>query len=185
MLALRAARPDDAGEIAAIYAPHVTEGVASFELDAPDVATMAARMAAAGDVYPWLVATDVSDGAVLGYAYAGRFREREAYRWTVETTVYLADRAQRRGIGRHLYGALLATLTRQGFTQAIGAIALPNPASVALHETLGFVHAGTLAAVGYKLGQWADVGYWQRALTTPALPPAEPLPVAGLLALDP
>ena len=185
MIALRAATPDDAGAIAAIYAPHVTAGVASFELVAPDAAGMAARMAAAGELYPWLVATDAPGGAVLGYAYAGRFREREAYRWTAETTVYLADHAQRRGIGRLLYEALIATLTRQGFTQAIGAIALPNPGSVALHEALGFVHSGTLAAVGYKLGQWADVGYWQRALAPAALPPAEPLPATGLLVLDP
>ncbi|MBB5714207.1 GNAT family N-acetyltransferase [Sphingomonas aerophila] len=185
MIALRAATPDDAGAIAAIYAPHVTAGIASFELEAPDAAIMAARMASAGELYPWLVATEGPDGAVLGYAYAGRFREREAYRWTVETTIYLASHAHRRGIGRQLYEALIATLTRQGFTQAIGAIALPNPGSVALHETLGFVHAGTLAAVGYKLGQWADVGYWQRALAPAALPPAEPLPVTGLLVLEP
>lgn len=171
MVAIRPAEPGDAGAIAAIYAPHVVAGVASFETEAPDAAGMAARMAASGGFYPWLVA---DEEGVLGYAYAGRFREREAYRWAVETTVYLAEGAQRRGIGRLLYGALVATLRRQGFTQAIGAIALPNPASIALHEAVGFRRAGAVRSVGYKHGQWIDVGYWQRELAEARVPPVEP-----------
>ncbi|WP_085808813.1 arsinothricin resistance N-acetyltransferase ArsN1 family B [Sphingomonas sp. TZW2008] len=161
-VAIRAARPSDAAAIAAIYAPHVLTGTVSFETEAPDADAIVARMAAAGDVYPWLVPADGE--TVLGYAYAGRFRERAAYRFAVETTIYLADAVQRRGIGRRLYGALLEDLRGRGFTQAIGVIALPNDASVALHEALGFRAAGRFAAVGCKFGRWVDVGYWQCAL---------------------
>lgn len=173
MIAIRTAGEADAGAIAAIYAPHVTAGVVSFETEAPDAAVIAARMAASGDFYPWLVAEEPETG-VLGYAYAARFREREAYRWAVETTIYLGAGAQRRGIGRLLYGALVATLRRQGFTQAIGAIALPNPASIALHEAVGFRRTGVLREVGHKHGQWVDVGYWQRPLAEPEGSPAKP-----------
>jgi L-amino acid N-acyltransferase YncA len=171
-VALRPAEAADAGAIAAIYAPHVVAGVASFEVEAPDAAAIVGRMTACGGLYPWIVA--VEDGRVLGYAYAGRFREREAYRWTAETTVYLAEAAQGRGVGRLLYGALVATLTRQGFTRAVGAIALPNAASAALHEALGFCCAGVLHGVGYKHGRWIDVGYWQRGLAAVEAAPVEP-----------
>ena len=171
MIALRPATPRDAAVIAAIYAPNVTQGVASFEVEAPDAAEIARRMAASAGLYPWLVA---EDGVVLGYAYASAYAEREAYRWAVETTIYVAANAHRRGVGSRLYPALLATLSRQGFTQAIAKIALPNNASVALHEALGFHHAGTVATVGWKQGKWIDVGLWQRRLAEPAVPPLSP-----------
>ena len=164
--------------IAAIYAPHVNNGVVSFELEAPDAAELRRRMAASGGLYPWLVAAE--DETVLGYAYAGRYRERAAYRWVTETSVYVAAAAQGRGIGRRLYAVLLATLTAQGFTQALGVIALPNDASVRLHEAVGFRRTGISPAIGYKHGQWIDVGFWQRALATPAEPPAEPRRFADL-----
>ena len=178
MIAIRAAEPRDAAAIAAIYAPHVLSGVASFETDAPDAAAMRRRMAAADGVYPWLVAatgTGADDG-VIGYAYAARFRERPAYRWTVETTIYVADVAQRQGAGRLLYAALVDTLRAQGFTQAIGVIALPNDGSISLHEAVGFRRAGVWREVGYKHGQWIDVGLWQCDLAEPANPPREPRP---------
>jgi L-amino acid N-acyltransferase YncA len=171
---IRAANPLDAAAIAAIYAPHVLDGTATFELVPPDTHQMMARMAAGGGLYPWLVAED--GGSVLGYAYAAPFHSREAYRWAVETSVYVAPRAQGRGVGRALYGALLDGLTAQGFTLAVGRLALPNPASVALHEAMGFRAAGVLPGAGYKFGQWIDVGLWQRALAVPADPPAEPQP---------
>lgn len=174
MIALRAARPADAATIAAIYAPHVLAGTVSFETAAPDAEQMRARMAASNGLYPWLVATAGEDTAVVGYAYATRFRERAAYRWVVETSIYLADAAQRQGVGRALYGALVATLRRQGFTQAMGVIALPNEPSVALHEAVGFRRAGHFREVGYKHGTWVDVGYWQCPLADTAEPPAEP-----------
>ena len=182
MIAIRAAHPDDAAAIAAIYAPHVLAGVVSFETQAPDADTMRARMAGADGLYPWIVATlrseEGGEEAVIGYAYAARFREREAYRWVVETTIYVADVSQRAGVGRLLYEALVDTLTAQGFTQAMGVIALPNDGSIKLHEAVGFRRAGVFREVGLKHGRWIDVGYWQRELAEPATHPAEPRPFA-------
>ncbi len=173
MIAVRAAAPADADAIAAIYAPHVLIGIASFETEAPDARAIAGRMAASDGLYPWLVATSET-GEVMAYAYATRFRERLAYRFVVETTVYVAEAAQRQGAGRLVYRALIETLRAQGFTRAIGAIALPNAGSVALHEAVGFRAAGLYDAVGYKHGRWIDVGYWQCDLHEPATPPVEP-----------
>ncbi|MCP3735173.1 N-acetyltransferase family protein [Sphingomonas sp. RP10(2022)] len=175
MIGLRAATPEDAGAIAAIYAPHVLAGTVSFETEAPDARAMRTRMAASAGLYPWIVATNGAEtGGVLGYAYATRFSEREAYRWAVETTIYVADVAQRQGVGRLLYEALIDTLRAQGFTQGIGRIALPNNQSIALHESVGFRRAGVFREIGYKQGQWIDVGYWQCELADAASPPAEP-----------
>ncbi|MGR6329707.1 N-acetyltransferase family protein [Sphingomonas sp. XXL09] len=181
MIALRAATPEDAGAIAAIYAPHVLAGTVSFEEEAPDARAMRSRMAASHGLYPWIVAVmtnpgDAAEAGVLGYAYAAEFSQRRAYRWVVETTIYMADVAQRQGIGRLLYGGLIATLREQGFTQAIGRIALPNERSIALHEAVGFRRAGVFREIGYKHGQWIDVGYWQHELTEPSVPPREPRP---------
>lgn len=174
---LRAARPRDAAQIAAIYAPHVLSGIVTFETEVPDAAAMAARMAGSNGLYPWIVATaEAGDDQLLGYACAFRFRERAAYRWVVETSIYVAERAQGRGVGGPLYRALLATLTAQGFAAAIGVIALPNPASVALHERLGFRLAGMFPDIGYKHEQWIPVGYWRRDLADRAVPAAEPRP---------
>lgn len=177
MIVIRAARPEDAGTIAAIYAPHVLSGTASFETEAPDTRAMRNRMAAAGGFHPWLVATNgEEDGGVIAYAYAGPFRDRPAYRYVVETTIYVAGTVQRQGAGRLLYEALIDTLRAQGFTQAIGAIALPNEGSISLHEAVGFRRAGVYRAVGYKNRQWIDVGFWQCELNDSAVPPVEPRP---------
>jgi phosphinothricin acetyltransferase len=169
---LRAATPDDAAVIADIYAPFVSGSAVSFETEPPDEAAMRARIEAGGGLYPWLVAEE--NGRLLGYAYAARFRERPAYRFAVETSVYLRADAAGRGLGGALYEPLLATLEGQGFTQAIAAITLPNEASVRLHERLGFERAGTYRQVGWKLGAWHDVGLWQRALARAGTPPEEP-----------
>lgn len=170
MTRLRPARPEDAAAIAAIYAPHVTGGVASFETQPPDSVEIGRRMALADAVCPWLVAEEAT---IVGYAYASAYSKRAAYRWTVETTIYLADTAHGRGVGRQLYAALLDSLACHGFAQAVAKIALPNPASIALHEKLGFVHVGTLTAVGWKDGRWVDVGLWQRGLALPGRTPAD------------
>ena len=140
-MTLRRASAEDAARLASIYAPYVRDSVVSFETEAPDAAAMAERIEAAGDLYPWLIAEE--DGMALGYAYASAFRARPAYRYVVETSVYLTPAAQGRGIGRLLYGALIRTLEAQGFAQAIGAITLPNLASVRLHDTQGSVKAGS------------------------------------------
>jgi phosphinothricin acetyltransferase len=174
-LKLRAVTADDAAAIAALYAPYVAGSIVSFETEAPDAAAMRARIEAGGALYPWLAAVDGTE-EIMGYAYASAFRPRLAYRYTVETTVYVRQGLHRRGIGGLLYRPLLAILEAQGFTQAFGAITLPNDASVALHERLGFVRAGTYAQVGWKLDGWWDVGLWQRRLAPATVPPAEPKP---------
>lgn len=177
MIDIRAATADDAAAIAAIYAPHVLTGTVSFELDPPDARAIRARMKASDGLYPWLVVTN-GDGdghsGVLGFAYATRFRDRPAYAYVVETSIYMAGAAQGKGFGRMLYAALLDTLRAQGFTQAIGGIALPNDASIRMHEGVGFRRAGVYREVGYKQGQWIDVGFWQAELNESAVPPVEP-----------
>jgi phosphinothricin acetyltransferase len=178
VIAIRAATPDDAAAIAAIYTPHVLTGTASFEIEAPDTRAMRTRMSASNGLYPWLVATngDGEGGGVMGYAYATRFRERPAYRYVVETSIYMSGNTQGQGNGRMLYDALMDTLRAQGFTHAIGAIALPNDQSIRLHESVGFRRTGVLREVGYKPGRWIDVGYWQRELNDASIPPMEPRP---------
>ncbi len=175
MIAIRAAAPEDAASIAAIYAPHVLTGTASFEIEPPDTRAMRSRMAESDGLYPWLVATNGDpDGGVIGYAYARRFRERPAYRYVVESAIYMADVAHGQGAGRLLYDALIDTLRAQGFVHAIGTIALPNDASIRLHESVGFRRTGVFREVGFKHGQWMDVGIWQCELNEPRVPPVEP-----------
>ena len=171
-LRIRPAAAADAAAIAALYAPYVAGTTISFEEQAPDADEMRRRMLEGGDRYPWLVAE--AEGKVVGFACACAFRARSAYRFVVETSVYVGEGHCGRGIGRGLYVPLLDGLTGQGFTQAIAAISLPNPASVALHESLGFDPAGVYRQVGWKLGGWIDVGLWQRGLAAPSTPPAEP-----------
>jgi phosphinothricin acetyltransferase len=179
---VRPASEQDAPAVAAIYAPFVTDTAITFETEPPGPAQIAERIRAGGDLYPWYVAE--AGGKVVGYAYATRFRDRSAYRFAVETTVYLDPAAQRQGIGRRLYEQLFETLTAQGFTQAIAAITLPNDASVRLHEAVGFEPAGVYRQVGYKLGRWLDVGLWQRSIARAANPPAEPKPIAAVRPQD-
>ncbi len=176
MIALRPARPDDAAAIAAIYAPYVITGTVSFETEAPDATAMGERMAASGGLYPWIVATNgEADGdAVLAYAYATKFRERPAYRYVVETSVYVVGAVQGQGMGRLLYRALIDTLHAQGFVQAVSVISLPNDYSINLHEATGFRRQGVLRELGFKQGRWIDVGFWQCELNDATIPPAEP-----------
>jgi phosphinothricin acetyltransferase len=177
---VRAATADDAAAIASIYAPYVTASVVSFETEAPDADEIARRIAEGDGHFPWFVACDPEKDAVLGYAYAAAFRTRPAYRFTVETTVYIADGAQRRGIGTQLYRTLLPVLEAQGYAQAIAAITLPNQASVTLHERLGFHQIGTYERVGFKFREWRSVGLWQRALCPLSTRPEEPRPFAAV-----
>jgi phosphinothricin acetyltransferase len=175
---IRLATEDDAAAVQAIYAPIVASTAISFELEPPTVAEMAARIAAVFPSHPWLALVDA--GRVLGYAYAHPLAPRAAYRWSVETSVYVAGAARRSGVGRALYGSLLKVLRCQGYRQALAGIALPNPASVALHESVGFRCIGVQQAVGWKLGAWHDVGWWQRGLTASTEPPAPPVGVDRL-----
>ncbi len=149
----------DAGACAAIYAPFVSGSAVSFEEDPPTEDEIRERIRAARS---WLVAE--RDGAVTGFAYATPYRARPAYRWAVETSVYVSAAAHGRGTGRALYEVLLAELEFRGFRSACAAIALPNPPSVALHEAVGFAPVGIFRAIGYKAGAWRDVSWWQRPL---------------------
>ncbi len=172
-LLIRPAEPRDAEAIAAIYAPHVTDGVASFEATPPDAAEMLSRLLEITLKYPWLVAE--KDGQVVGYAHASAHNTRAAYLWSVNVTVYISAAHHRAGVGRALYTVLFDLLRRQGFYNAFGGITLPNAGSVGLHEALGFRLVGVYEAVGYKFGAWRDVGWWHLALQEkPATPP--PLP---------
>lgn len=163
---IRPATIDDAAGIAAIYNPHVTGTIVTFEEDAIDPAEMAGRIATIGAHFPWLVLEDC--GAVAGYAYGSPWKTRSGYRFTVETTIYLAESHLGAGLGLRLYGRLLDELRDCGFHVAVGCIALPNDPSVGLHERLGFARVAEFPAVGWKLGRWIDVGYWQLRLRSGA-----------------
>jgi L-amino acid N-acyltransferase YncA len=169
---IRDARSTDAAAIHAIYAPVVSNTVISFETEVPSVDEMASRMHKTQLSLPWLVG--VSEGGELqGYVYASKFRERAAYRWTVEVTAYVHENARGQGVARRLYGELFDRLVALGYFQAIATITLPNAASVALHESVGFRPAGLFHAVGHKLGAWRDVGYWQKPLQPSQAAPGE------------
>ena len=159
---IRLATPEDAPALQAIYAPIVTGTVISFELEPPTVAEMADRIRKTIPAYPWLVLE--RDGRILGYAYAGAHRVRPAYRWSVDVSVYVAEAGRRQGVGRALYERLFVLLRRQGYHAAFAGIALPNPASVALHEAVGFVPLGVYRDVGFKHDQWVDTVLMQRHL---------------------
>ena len=169
---IREARPEDAAAIQAIYARIVTGTAISFEEVPPTIEEMRERIVTTQQTYPYLVAE--RDGRLVGYAYASQHRARAAYRWAVEVTVYIADGERRSGVGRRLYSELLPALAKQGFNAAYAGIALPNAGSVGLHERLGFQHVGTFPQVGFKLGQWHDVGYWRLELSSPSNSPRDP-----------
>ena len=181
---LRLAEPDrDAAAVAAIYAPHVTHGTASFEEIAPDAAEMGRRMANVLARYPWLVAE--RGGVVAGYAYGSPFNDRAAYRWAANVTVYVHPDHQRAGVARGLYAALFALLRVQGVWQLGAGITGDNAPSIVLHEALGFRRAALHPNVGFKFGRWIEVGWWMLALRVPthlAEAPEELLSPAALRA---
>jgi phosphinothricin acetyltransferase len=164
MIAITPASTADAAELAEIYAHHVRHGTASFETAPPDAAEMALRMTKVLEPgWPWLVARG-PDGTMLGYAYASQFRDRAAYRFTCEDSIYIRHDCRGQGIGKLLLAALIEACEAYGFRQMIGVIGGAGPASIALHAALGFTHAGTMQAIGRKHGRWLDTVYMQRAL---------------------
>ena len=182
-MTIRLADPEvDAARVAEIYGASVQHSVASFELIPPGVDEIAGRMRTVLQRTPWLVAAQ--DGVILGYAYASIHRERAAYRWSVDVSAYVRDGHRGRRIGRSLYDELLAMLKRQGFVNVYAGITLPNPASVALHQSIGMRLIGVYESVGWKAGLWHDVGWYGMRLAEPPQSasgePAEPGPVPDL-----
>jgi L-amino acid N-acyltransferase YncA len=171
---IRLADPDrDAEAVAAIYRPAVEASIASFEELAPSATEMASRMRATLARTPWLVMEDGE--AVVGYAYAGPHRERPGYRWSVDVSVYVAAGRHGEGVGRALYDELIPLLRRQRFVNAYAGIALPNPASVALHRSIGMELIGVYERVGWKFGAWHDVAWYGMRLAEPDGQPPEPV----------
>lgn len=169
---LRLASPDDAAAVREIYAPYVRETSITFEERLPDVDTIERRIRSKLPAYPWFVCK--LDGELAGYAYAGPLREREAYRWVVETSVYVRRSAEGRGVGRALYTALLDCLETQGYCDAYAVITVPNPRSLDFHERMGFEHVARFPAQGFKHGAWHDVEWWRRSLAERSDSPGEP-----------
>jgi phosphinothricin acetyltransferase len=179
MLIRHADTAADAAACAAIYAPYVSDGLASLETQPPSAEEFAGRIERVSPRYPWLVAE--LDDQVVGYAYGTVHRQRSAYRWACEASVYIDRAHHRRGIGRRLYEVLFDLLRRQGLQIVCAGITLPNPASVALHESFGFQLVGVYRRIGWKFGAWHDVGWWQLDLIPPGTQtPPEPGPPVRL-----
>jgi L-amino acid N-acyltransferase YncA len=177
---IRLATYADAEAILAIYAPIVRDTAISFELEPPSVTEVQQRIVGTSPILPWLVHD--SDGSLVGYAYASRHRERAAYQWAVDVSVYVTLDMRRHGLGRSLYGALLSILRDLGYYTAFAGIALPNQPSVKFHEALGFRPVGVYRNVGFKLDRWQDVGWWGRPLRAYE---GEPEPPRAMNALRP
>jgi L-amino acid N-acyltransferase YncA len=179
---IRLACEDDAESVLEIYGPICESSPISFEIQSPTVVETRDRIRSVLTVFPWLILE--KPGKILGYAYAGRHRERAAYRWSVDVTVYVRQGARRNRVGTALYTALLELLRIQGFYRAYAGITLPNPASIRLHEKLGFRPVGIYHRVGYKLGAWHDVQWMEVALGAENANPAEPITISEIDSKD-
>ena len=161
-LTIRSATADDAAALLAVYAPIVETTTISFETEPPTLEEFTARIQKAVAKWAWLVAEQ--DGQCVGYAYGSMHRERAAYRYSVEVSAYVAESARRRGIGALLYRELFTALAARGYCNALAGIALPNEASVALHESVGFTAVGVFKNIGWKFGAWHDVAWFEKPL---------------------
>lgn len=175
---IRLATEDDAEQIRAIYAPFCESSPVTFETEAPTIEEMRYRIRKILQQYPWLVYH--KDDKVLGYAYAAAHHERAAYQWSVNVSVYIHEKARRMGIGRTLYTSLFQVLKLQGYYNAYAGITQPNPASMKLHEAMGFQHAGTYKNAGYKCGAWHDVVWLGLSLQQPVPNPTPPTSINAL-----
>ncbi|MCX6379057.1 MAG: GNAT family N-acetyltransferase [Armatimonadetes bacterium] len=171
---VRVATKADAQGILEIYAPIVQETVISFEMEPPSIEEMEGRIERTLVQYPWLVC--VENERVLGYVYGSQFRARTAYQWSVEVTVYVHPDVHGQGVGKRLYRALFNILRQQGYVAMYAGVTLPNPASVGIHESMGFQPVGAFPLAGFKFGAWHDVGFWYMVLSEPNSTPAVPTP---------
>ncbi|HSU28041.1 MAG TPA: GNAT family N-acetyltransferase [Chitinophagaceae bacterium] len=170
---IRMAKPGDAPGILDIYMPYIELTSFTFETEVPTQEEFEERIRTNLVNWPWLVAEQ--DEKIIGYAYATKYRERTAYQWSVECSIYIHDDFQKQGIGHKLYGALTAILKLQGFRNVYAVINLPNEKSVAFHESCGFAHFATYENVGYKLGKWKNVGWWRLIINEFNYEPWEPI----------
>lgn len=161
MINIRSAQIEDAADLVAIYAPYVENTAITFETEVPTVADFASRIKKTLEKFPYLVA---EEGRVVGYAYASTYKDRAAYDWTVELSVYVAQEARGKGIGSLLYDAIEEDLTARGFKNFLACIALPNPASLALHKKRGYEQVAHFKNVGYKFDNWHDIVWLQKSL---------------------
>ncbi len=178
MYNIRIATTDDAPSMLAIYAPIVESTAISFELEVPTLPQFEERIASLLLTKPWIVAT--YNDAVIGYAYAGNHRDRKAYQWATELSAYVHPNHQKKGVARALYTALIEMVKLQGFQTAFAGIALPNPASIAFHQNIGFQLVGTYHQVGFKGGKWQDVSWWELPLKHD-VPPSPPILLSEVL----
>jgi L-amino acid N-acyltransferase YncA len=172
MPAVRIATAADADSILKIYAPYIENTSYTFETEIPTIDAFGERIKSYLQSWPWLVCE--IDGIIAGYAYGSKHRERVAYQWSTECSVYIHDDFQRRGVAKALYTALIEILKLQGFRNLYAVINLPNEKSVAFHESIGFEYFATYKNVGYKLGKWKNVGWWQLQLNAYDNEPSPP-----------
>lgn len=175
---IRLATPSDAAGMLAIYAPYITDTTFTFETEVPSVSAFAERIASYLIYWPWLVCE--IDERVAGYAYGSKYRERVGYQWCVECSVYVHDDFMRKGVGKALYTPLFDILKQQGYRNVYAVINLPNDRSVDFHENCGFEWMATYENVGYKLGKWKDVGWWQLTINEYSNEPAPPVKFSEL-----
>ncbi|MEI9945933.1 MAG: arsinothricin resistance N-acetyltransferase ArsN1 family B [Chitinophagaceae bacterium] len=173
MAIIRLATSADAKQLLDIYAPYIANTSITFETETPSVQDFAKRIDTYLENWPWLVCE--VNGTIAGYAYAGRYRERVAYQWCVESSVYIHDDFFKKGIAEALYSALFEILKKQRYNNVYAVINLPNDRSVALHEKMGFEYFATYKNVGYKLGKWKNVGWWQHIINEYKNEPPAPI----------
>lgn len=171
---IRPATQADVRQMLDIYAPVVRDTTISFETEPPSLDEFRERVRSVTEWMPWLVCDD--QGKIAGYVYASPFKTRAGYQWSCELTVYVHPDYRRRGVGRALYTTLFKCLTAQGYCIAVATITIPNPASIALHESMGMRRVGTYESVGHKFGEWLDDGVWQIELRPLPAEPASPAP---------
>ncbi len=178
MKSIRLANEADASGILDIYAPYIENTSITFETEVPLVESFGKRIGTFLQNWPWLVCE--ADGRIAGYAYASRYRERVAYQWSVECSVYVHDDFLRKGVAKALYESLFEILKKQGFRNVYAVINLPNDRSVSFHEKCGFRYFATYEQVGYKLGKWKNVGWWRLILNEFNDEPSPPVPFSKL-----
>jgi L-amino acid N-acyltransferase YncA len=175
---IRLATKNDAAQIREIYSPNILDAAISFETEVPSIEEMQNRIETILQKYPWIVC--VIDGKIAGYVYASKHRDREAYQWSCECTIYMHNDFKGKGIGKELYQLLFEILKWQGFRNVYAGITLPNNGSVSIHEKCGFKHFATYENIGYKFGNWHSVGWWKLQINDYDLQPPPPLKISEL-----